>query len=130
MYQYEARVEKVIDGDTVEFSVDLGVHVYMREQMRLANYAAPEITGPERELGLIAKQKLEELLPVGKVVMINSRKTDKFGRWLAEIAWDDSSLAAYLIELGHGVPWDGKGLNPKFDPAKSYPLTLDKGTAR
>ena len=129
MYQYQARVEKIVDGDTVEFSIDLGFHVYFREQMRLAHYAAPETRGLERPLGLVAKQKLEELLPIGKVVLMNSKKTDKYGRWLAEIAWGDITLANYLIELGYGVAWDGMGLNPKFDPSKPYPLIPSKPTS-
>jgi endonuclease YncB( thermonuclease family) len=124
MYHYEARVEGIIDGDTIEFSVDLGFHLYFREQMRLANYAAPEIRGPERIHGLVAKQKLEEILPVGKIVRINSKKTDKYGRWLADVEFRDTTLSEYLISLGYGAIWDGLGLNPKFDPSAPYPITV------
>ncbi len=123
MYQYEARIEKIIDGDTIEFTLDLGFHVYFREQMRLADYAAPEIKGLERELGIVAKQKLEELLPLNKVFRINSKKTDKYGRWLADVEWtENQSLSRFLINQGYGLPWNGIGLSPKFDPTKAYPL--------
>ena len=92
--------------------------------MRLTHYAAPEISGVERPLGLIAKQKLEELLPVDTIVTIRSHKTDKFGRWLAEIFWDEGSLSDFLIKQGYGLPYNNlKGeKNPSFDPKKPYPL--------
>jgi micrococcal nuclease len=124
MYQYEARVERIVDGDTIEFTVDLGFHLYFREQMRLAHYAAPEIKGPERPLGIIAKQKLEDLLPVGTVVNIRSHKTEKFGRWLAEVAWKDGSLSDLLIQQGYGLRYDNNRneKNPTFDPNAAYPL--------
>ncbi len=130
LYQYDARVERIVDGDTIEFSVDLGFHVYFREQMRLAHYAAPEVTGIERPLGLIAKQKLEELLPAGTVVKIKSHKTEKFGRWLAEIEWNGGTLAELLIEQGYGLRYDNRPgeENPKFDPTAPYPLTT--GTSK
>ncbi len=79
-YKYDARVEKIIAGDTTEFLVDRGFHPYFKEQMRLAHYAAPEINGAERPLGLIAKHQLEELLPVGPIGTIHSHKTGKYGR--------------------------------------------------
>ena len=129
MYSYQARVVNIVDGDTVEFSVDLGFHLYFREQMRLAHYAAPETKGAERPLGLIAKQRLEELLPIGTDVTIRSHKTDKYGRWLAEVTWKDGTLADFLIGAGYGLRYENKPgeKNPTFDPAKPYPLTPDKG---
>lgn len=132
MYDYLAEVKRVIDGDTIEFSVDLGFHLYFREQMRLAHYAAPEVTGKERPLGIIAKQKLEELLPVGTVVTLRSHKTEKYGRWLAEVTLENgTSLSEYLIQEGYGLPYDNRPNedNPSFDPLLPYPLTGRKGTA-
>lgn len=127
MYQYKAKVEKVIDGDTIEFAIDLGFHMYFREQMRLADYAAPEIEGSERPLGSIAKEMLEGLLPVGTVVIMNSKKTDKYGRWLADISWEGTSLSNYLIELGYGVAWNKTNQNNlKFDPSQPYPIIQNK----
>lgn len=127
MYLYEARVEKIVDGDTIEFSVDLGFHIYFREQMRIAHYAAPEIDGIELPLGMIAKQALEKLLPIGTVVTIRSHKTEKFGRWLADVIWEGGgSLSDLLIKQGYGLRYDGKSGQkyPSFDPEKPYPLVL------
>ena len=124
MFEYQAKIEKIIDSDTVEFSVDLGFHIYFREQMRLVDYSAPEIEGSEKSIGLIAKQKLEEeLLPIGTTVLLRSKKTDKFGRWLADIQWTaDQTLTQFLMAQGYGLPWhEGQGPRPKFD-LNDYPI--------
>lgn len=126
MFEYQGRVERIVDGDTIDFSIDLGFHIYFREKMRLADYAAPEIDGVEKPLGDLAKQKLEELLPVGTIVVLRSKKTDKYGRWLAEVVWENSTLGNYLIAQGYGVAWNGVGPCPVFEPNTPYPLTPNK----
>ncbi len=124
MFEYQANITRILDGDTFDATVDLGFHTYSKQRFRLLNYSAPEIRGEEREMGLVAKQKLEEMLPVGSECRIKSEKTEKFGRWLAEIAWSDGqSLSGHLISLGYGLIWDGKGKRPRFDPT-AYPLRL------
>ena len=102
----------------------LGFTLYFREQMRLAHYAAPETRGIEKPLGLIAKQKLEEILPVGIIVTITSHKTEKFGRWLAEVTVNKQILSDILIKQGYGLPWDSRPdeIKPQFDPSAPYPL--------
>lgn len=122
MFEYRVIITRILDGDTFDATVDLGFHTYSKQRFRLTNYSAPEIRGEEREMGLIAKQKLEEMLPVGSEWAVRSEKTEKFGRWLAEIAWSDGqSLSSYLISLGYGLIWNGKGKRPRFDPTV-YPL--------
>ena len=129
LYYYKAKVERVVDGDTVEFSVDVGFNMHFKEKMRIAHYAAPETKGEESPLGLLAKQKLEELLPKDSFVLMRSHKIEKYGRWLAEVILDPDTkgtLADYLISLGFGVKYDDKPgeNNPRFDPRAPYPLIL------
>ena len=129
LYYYMAKVERVVDGDTVEFSVDVGFNMHFKEKMRIAHYAAPEIDGIEKALGLLAKQKLEELLPKDSFVLMRSHKIEKYGRWLAEVILDadtKSTLADHLISLGYGKRYDGKSgeVYPRFDPSAPYPITL------
>ena len=123
MYQYKARITEIIDGDTFEASVDLGFQVYFRERFRLLNYAAPEAKGPEKSLGLLAKTKLEELLPIGLEVTMTSKRMEKYGRWLAEVVYGETTLSAYLIKLGYGFFVKDGASQPKFDPAQPYPLS-------
>ena len=100
--------------------------------MRLAHYAAPEIKGVERPLGLIAKQKLEELLSIGTIVTIQSYKTEKYGRWLADVSLKGGSLADLLITLGYGVRYENlrDEKNPTFDPTAPYPLPVGRDKAQ
>lgn len=91
----EGLVIRVVDGDTVDLTIDLGFEVYRRVRVRLLNAALKGINAPEtnrtaeRVAGLAAKARLMALLPAGKLVRLRSIKaagsTEKFGRWLAVV---------------------------------------------
>lgn len=117
MFEYQAAIDKIIDGDTFDAKVDLGFHTYSKQRFRLIGYSAPEVRGSERNMGLIAKKRLEELLAIGTTITLKSEKTEKFGRWLAEIPWTNGqTLSEFLIAEGYGLSWNGKGKRPQFDP--------------
>lgn len=94
-----ATVDRVVDGDTVVLSIDLGFGTWLHGQHvrlvavgqdgRPASYNAPEARGPlATEAGAAATEALREMLPVGREVTIETFKgpaTDKYGRWLAVI---------------------------------------------
>jgi endonuclease YncB( thermonuclease family) len=85
------------------------------------------MSGLEREMGSKAKEKLAEVLPLHSVIRLASAKTEKFGRWLADVTLEGGeSLALYLIKEGYGLPWDGSGKHPVFDVKGAYPM---RGTA-
>ena len=86
MYEYKATVIKVYDGDTITAKVDLGFKISIEEKFRLSNLNSPEIRGEERELGLISRDRLRELI-LGKEVRIKTLKDKKgkYGRYIAEI---------------------------------------------
>lgn len=67
-----------------------------------------------------------QLLPKDIVVTIRSQKTEKYGRWLAEIIWEEGTLSDFLIKQGFGLRYDGKPHEkyPSFDPQKPYPLVF------
>lgn len=109
MYQYEARVARVVDGDTVDLVVDLGFRVRKKDRFRLA-----EIDTPERgQVGWSeAKQAVEALLPVGSPVIIATSHpahrdpADKYGRWLATISNHDGiNVNQYLLHEGLAKPY-------------------------
>ena len=62
MYEYRARITRVIDGDTVEAEIDLGFRVSLEVVLRLVGINTPEVHGPDRPRGLAAKGHLSELL--------------------------------------------------------------------
>lgn len=82
IYEYKAEVHRIVDGDTVWLDVDLGFGVCATLDFRLAGINTPEVVGVDKAAGLAAKAELERLLSLGPL-RIESRKSDKYGRWLA-----------------------------------------------
>jgi len=83
LYNYQAKIVKVVDGDTFEFIVDLGLNVYRRMRIRLKKVDTPELRSRNanerlhaREATLLARQ----LLVPGKSVYIHTDK-DKTGKY-------------------------------------------------
>ena len=59
MYEYKAIVDRVVDGDTVDFIVDLGFSVKIKIRTRLAGVDTPE--RGQKDF-LLATRKCRELL--------------------------------------------------------------------
>ncbi len=91
MYQYRATVERIIDGDTLDVTVDLGFFLTSRMRVRLRGVDTPEVRGSERPEGLKVKAFVEEKLPIGKQVVINTYKLGKYGRYIADLFFHESS---------------------------------------
>lgn len=100
MYQYKAKVTKVVDGDTVYVEADLGFFIKTHLKLRLAGINAPEIRGEEREEGLKAKENLKKLLGNGDVI-IETSKTGKYGRWIAKIYTVEVPEDEVLMDFEH-----------------------------
>ena len=65
LYHYKAKIDRVVDGDTVDVSIDLGFDMHSRQRVRLWGINTPECrTRDKREkaLGLAAKARLIEIL--------------------------------------------------------------------
>ena len=97
MYEYKAIVDRVVDGDTVDFIVDLGFSVQMKIRGRLAGVDTPERGHQDFKL---ATNKCRELLdksvasfPYEGKVIIKTNKTGKYGRWIVEIQGVTDELA-------------------------------------
>ena len=112
MYQYKARVVRVVDGDTIDCIVDLGFGImYGNEsapvRFRLAGINAPEVRlGPktdeaEKQRGLQAKAWLASLVE-GHWCELRTEKDDKgkFGRYLAYVIFADTNLNEAMVEEG------------------------------
>ena len=100
MYQYSATVIKVVDGDTVDFNVDLGFKLQFKLRGRFAGLNAPE--GKQTE----AANWLHEQLPVGQAVVIETKKTqEKYGRWLVTIFLDGRNINEELLDGGLALPF-------------------------
>jgi len=101
-YLYKARVVKIVDGDTLDLDVDLGLRVRTQIRARLFDVDAPEKWDPR---GLALTQLLQAMLPPGSEVLVHTYKDpkDKFGRWLAKVSHScfEGDMAAWLIANGH-----------------------------
>ena len=117
MYEYKCRVNKVLDGDTVDVDLDLGFNIILANQrVRMAGVDTPEsrtANKEEKPRGLLSKKKLSEKLPVGSWVKIRTMKQDnnddKFGRILGEFIIDGGiNVNEWLIVNNYAVPYMGE----------------------
>ena len=112
MYEYRAIIRRVVDGDTVDITLDLGFDILYNNRIRLLGIDTPESRTrdlEEKKLGLAAKKRVRELCPVGSTVTVKTTKDGrgKFGRILGEIYVGDVNVNKLLIEEGHAVEYFG-----------------------
>lgn len=101
------KVVRVIDGDTVTLSVDMGNKITWNENFRLNGIDTPE----KNQLGYAdATTYLIQLLKDG-VSRIETFKPDKFGRWLVDIyvavSGGELLVNQQMIANGHAKPYFG-----------------------
>lgn len=97
MYEYAAKLVRVVDGDTVHLDLDLGFYAWrLGQSYRLLRVNAPELNTVE---GKAAKTALETFL-VGKTLMAHTQKSDNFGRFLAELYADNQNVSDWLVTNG------------------------------
>lgn len=100
-----AAIDKVIDGDTIVATLDLGWHIAkQQEHIRIAGINAPEMNTPE---GVDARDfAMSLLLPEGTVVTLTSHSLDKYGRTLGSLTLADGrDFATVMVAEGHAVPY-------------------------
>lgn len=107
----QARVLKVIDGDTIVVRARIWLGQDVETRVRLAGVDAPELRGAclrERAMAQAARKRIAEMID-GVVVNLYDIRQDKFGgRVLANVqtaVGDD--LAALLIAHGLARAYDG-----------------------
>ena len=89
MYEYNAIVDRVVDGDTIDCTIDLGFKTWKKVRVRLEGINTPESRTRdlgEKELGLAAKARLEEILELhNNKCVLKVSGLGKFGRALATV---------------------------------------------
>ena len=109
MFEYRAKVLKIVDGDTIDVMIDLGMGVHRKERLRFSRINAWETRGKDKVKGKLAKARVIELIPVGEKILVKTEKDKrgKYGRYLVEIFILDEPLAKNLNDLllneGHAV---------------------------
>ena len=88
MFEYSCTIVKVIDGDTVDVTIDCGFNIHIKERVRLSGIDAPESRTrdlEEKKRGLAAKARLEEILESFGETIIIKTFIDKKGKTRIEI---------------------------------------------
>ena len=81
MYIYKAKLDRVVDGDTIDANINLGFDITIHKRIRLTGIDTPESRTrdlEEKKRGLAAKNRLIELLGSGEFIL-ESREVGKFG---------------------------------------------------
>jgi len=118
MYNYKCKVVRVVDGDTIDVDIDLGLDVTLRKQrLRLADIDAPERyheDGDRATTWLRHKLFFREKLEDEGVCYIQTYKKGSFGRylatiWLTEDDYDGNLISTTLNDMmvkeGYAVPY-------------------------
>lgn len=97
-----ATIVNAVDGDTCDIELDLGFTVRVKTRFRLMHVNAPEVGKPGAAEATAFLKTF-----VGKDVVVTSMKTDKYGRYLADLVYGDLNISAEMLRLKLAVPYEG-----------------------
>ena len=104
MYEYNAKLINVVDGDTLDFEVSLGFGIFHKIRVRLDGIDTPEIrrgTEEERKHGREAKKYLEwSWLNQEGVLVTHKDRKGKYGRYIADFYSNGKDIVGDLIDNG------------------------------
>ena len=114
MYTYFVKsIDRIVDGDTIDISIDLGFDLTKKERVRLAGIDTPEKrtkNQKEKEMGYQATEFLEMHLMEATKLTVRTEKDGKFGRmlgWLYKSDEDTMSINQIMIDKGYAWAYDG-----------------------
>ena len=123
-YIYRIKeITKVVDGDTIDASVDLGFDISLSKRIRLAGIDTPESRTTnikEKAMGLESKEWLKKTLEGAKDILIKTElpdSTEKYGRIIGHlfINGQETSLNSQMITSGYALAYDGGTKYKNFD---------------
>tara|TARA_R100000664_G_C2738687_1_gene127546 strand:+ start:887 stop:1216 length:330 start_codon:yes stop_codon:yes gene_type:complete len=104
MYEYNAKLDRVIDGDTVDAMIDLGFNTWVHKRIRLEGIDAPETRTrdlDEKAQGFATKERLEGLLEAANgMFVLQSHGVGKYGRCLGTIFIEEQNINELLLAEG------------------------------
>jgi micrococcal nuclease len=114
MYEYTCKVERVVDGDTIDVVLDLGFDILYKSRVRLYGIDTPESrtrNKDEKARGKMATAFLEDAINNGKQVVIQTKLKDsrgKFGRVLGDVVVDGININQSMIDNYHAAAYFGQ----------------------
>ena len=115
MFSYFCKLQRVVDGDTIDVNIDLGFSVWHKARVRMLGIDTPESRTrnlEEKALGLASKARLKELLKGQRLDIECSKEKGKFGRVLGIVFATDKEgnridCNNQLCIEGHARPYFG-----------------------
>ncbi len=120
------EINRVVDGDTIDVTIDLGFDLYKKERVRVAGIDTPEKRTrdlEEKALGIDAtnwlKGTLEDTINGDDELTIRTELKGGMGKYGRLLGWlyvgeDDVSLNEQMIEEGYAWEYDGGTKNKNF----------------
>ena len=135
-----ASVDRIVDGDTIDITIDLGFDLSIKQRVRVAGVDTPEKRTSDHEvekpLGIDATNWLTAQLETGFAAgydlivrtQLGSGASGKYGRLLGWLYLTDPevSLNEKMIEEGYAWAYDGGSKNKNFEELKR--IRRSKGT--
>ena len=121
------KINRVVDGDTIDVIIDLGFELYKKERVRVAGVDTPEKRTRDKEekaLGLDAtawlKVKLEETIKGDEELIIRTELKGGVGKYGRLLGWlyvgdADISLNEQMITEGYAWAYDGGTKQKNFE---------------
>ena len=121
------KINRVVDGDTIDVTIDLGFELYKKERVRVAGVDTPEKRTrdkEEKELGIDAtnwlKDKLNETIKGDEELIIRTELKGGVGKYGRLLGWlyvgdSDISLNEQMITEGYAWSYDGGTKQKNFE---------------
>ena len=132
------EINKVLDGDTIDVTIDLGFDLFKKERVRIAGVDTPEKRTrnlEEKALGLDAtewlKDKLEGAIDGDDDLVIRTELVGgvgKYGRLLGWLYIGDASVSLNekMIDEGYAWAYDGGTKQKNFEELRE--IRRNQGT--
>ena len=129
-------VDKVVDGDTIDVSIDLGFDLIKKERVRIAGVDTPEKRTrdlEEKALGLDAtywmQKNLQDTLNGDEELTIRTELKGGMGKYGRLLGWlyvgdDDVSLNEKMITEGYAWEYDGGTKKKDFEELREIRRSL------
>jgi micrococcal nuclease len=136
------EINRVVDGDTIDVTIDLGFDLYKKERVRIAGVDTPEKRTrdlEEKALGLDAtnwmKEELNAAIKGDDELTIRTELKGGMGKYGRLLGWlyvgeDDISLNEKMIAQGYAWSYDGGTKKKDFEELREIRRefgTLDNG---
>ena len=124
------EINRVVDGDTIDVTIDLGFDLYKKERVRVAGVDTPEKRTrdlEEKALGIDAtnwlKEKLEGAVAGDDDLVIRTELVGGVGKYGRLLGWlyvgdGDLSLNEQMITEGYAWSYDGGTKQKDFETLK------------